>query len=330
MSKISIIVPVHNVELYIKRCIDSILSQTFLSFDLILIDDGSTDNSYNICSLYTQKYNNIFLLKQENHGQANARNNGIEYAINNTKSDYLTFIDSDDWVSPYYLEFLVKSTTNNPDSISICSFINTDGTVNNEENQLYKATIIDTETFFCEKRINSVIPVGKLIPITLFYSLRFPEGKIHEDEFLMYKILFSFNIVSFVDLPLYYYFQNPIGTMNSNWSIKRLAAIDAFKEQLAYFKSNGLKKAYISSLYAIITTELKSINSLREYYPDDSEILKAVIVDTKKHIKEYSELSVMDDDLQSHIEKTLYPKRHNIRKIVKKKISNLKEILHIK
>ena len=110
--KISIIVPVYNVEKYIDYCIKSILAQTFEDFELILIDDGSTDNSYKICQAYS-KYNNIKLFKKENGGVSSARNYGIDHA----SGKYITFIDSDDFVAPDYLEKLNASALTNTEFV---------------------------------------------------------------------------------------------------------------------------------------------------------------------------------------------------------------------
>ena len=103
----SIIVPVYNVEEYIEKCICSVLSQNYLDFELILIDDGSTDNSYNICKTYAQKHKNILLYNKQNGGVSSARN----YGLNVAKGEYIIFIDSDDFVSPDYLEKLQACLT---------------------------------------------------------------------------------------------------------------------------------------------------------------------------------------------------------------------------
>lgn len=98
----SIIVPVYNVEEYIEKCICSVLSQKYMDYELILIDDGSTDNSYNICNTYAQKHKNLILCNKQNGGVSSARN----YGLNLAKGEYITFIDSDDFVAPDYLEKL--------------------------------------------------------------------------------------------------------------------------------------------------------------------------------------------------------------------------------
>ena len=107
MPTISVIVPVYKVEKYIHRCVDSILSQTFTDFELILVDDGSPDNCGKICDEYAEKDIRIHVIHQENGGLSAARNAGIDWVFANSDSEWITFIDSDDWVHPEYLERLL-------------------------------------------------------------------------------------------------------------------------------------------------------------------------------------------------------------------------------
>ena len=100
--KFSFIVPVYNVEKYLSRCLDSLLTQNYQNFEIICINDGSPDNSINILQMYQKKHNNIFIINQENKGLGGARNTGLKYA----SGDYIWFIDSDDWIEPTSLYLL--------------------------------------------------------------------------------------------------------------------------------------------------------------------------------------------------------------------------------
>ena len=106
---ISIVVPIYKVEKYIHRCIESILAQTFTDFDLILVDDGSPDNCGKICDEYAVKDKRIHVIHKENGGLSDARNAGIDWAFANSDSEWITFIDSDDWIHPKYLETLYNA-----------------------------------------------------------------------------------------------------------------------------------------------------------------------------------------------------------------------------
>lgn len=103
--KVSVIVPVYNVEKYLKRCLDSIINQTYKNIEIILVNDGSKDNSRNICEEYEKKYENISLINQENGGLSAARNTGLKYV----KGEAVTFVDSDDWLELDAIEYYVES-----------------------------------------------------------------------------------------------------------------------------------------------------------------------------------------------------------------------------
>ena len=120
MPKISVIVPVYKVEKYLNRCVDSILAQTLSDFELILVDDGSPDNCGIICDDYQSKDNRVVVIHKENGGLSDARNKGIERALTNGESEWITFIDSDDYVNERYLELLFSAAINNQVDLSCC------------------------------------------------------------------------------------------------------------------------------------------------------------------------------------------------------------------
>ena len=122
MAEISVIVPVYKVEKYIKRCIDSILIQTFQDFELILVDDGSPDKCSQICEKYAQRDERIVVLHRENGGLSAARNTGIDWTFLNSESKYITFIDSDDWIHPQYLDILYQAVINMKSPVSVVGF----------------------------------------------------------------------------------------------------------------------------------------------------------------------------------------------------------------
>ena len=105
LETISIIIPIYNVESYLRKCLDSIIEQSFPYFELLLINDGSTDASTQICQEYVEKDDRIRYFEKENGGVSSARNFGIKHS----RGEYITFIDSDDWIEPNYLEILYKT-----------------------------------------------------------------------------------------------------------------------------------------------------------------------------------------------------------------------------
>ena len=120
MSIISVIVPVYNVEPYLNRCVDSILEQTFTDFELILVDDGSPDNCPAICDEYARKDSRIHVIHQKNGGLSDARNAGIDWVVANSDSQWISFVDSDDWVHPMYLFTLLSAVKTTNTYVSVC------------------------------------------------------------------------------------------------------------------------------------------------------------------------------------------------------------------
>ena len=129
VAKISVIVPVYNVEPYLRRCINSIINQTFDDFDLVLVDDGSPDRCGEICDEYAEKDTRISVIHQQNSGLSAARNVGIDWSFSESDSDWLTFVDSDDWIHLEYLEILFREAVAHRTNVCICDFQETTGKI---------------------------------------------------------------------------------------------------------------------------------------------------------------------------------------------------------
>lgn len=261
MANISVVVPVYKVEKYIDRCITSILNQTYNDFELVLVDDGSPDNCGKICDEYAKKDLRIHVIHQENKGLSAARNAGIDWAFKNSNSQWITFIDSDDWIDTRFLEKLHKAAVQLNVDISICDYVRTEGEVKIVKKPfLYEK--YNVEDFYVRQRIVATVAWGKLYKKDCFSEIRYPIGKLHEDEFTTYLLLFNLNQIAFIDEPLYFYFINYEGIMQSQWNIKRLDIIEAFEAQLAFFKQNSYNKAYkkvINEYLYMISYSLKGM-----------------------------------------------------------------------
>ena len=239
MPTISVIVPVYKVEPYLRRCVDSILAQTFTDFELILVDDGSPDNCGAICDEYAAKDERIYVIHQHNQGQAAARNHALDWVFANSNSRYITFIDSDDWVQPRYLELLKNGLIKFGSSICQCMHILTDGEESGHQVEEVYHCVTPKEEYL---QYYSPYVWGKLYKRQVWQALRFPEGQIYEDLAIWYKLLFSQEIVAIVDCVLYYYFRNLNGTMRSNWHPGMLARMDAWDAQIDFFNNRGDKE----------------------------------------------------------------------------------------
>ncbi len=296
------VVPVHKAELYIHRCIDSLLAQTYKDFELILVDDGSPDQCGAICDEYAKKDNRIVAIHQSNQGLSAARNTGINYFFSASSSKWICFVDSDDYVHPIYLETLHKSVIESGLDVGVCDHISS-GEFNQEMEESAKAwKYYDAETFFfeCQRVFN--VAWGKIYKKSCFKDIRYPAGKVHEDMFVTYKILFEHKGVAYISEPLYYYYYNPAGIMRSPWTSKRLDAFDAYEEEISFFCNIGKEKIAENVLNKML--HLYSTTQMR--LQQDKQ------PDYKKHIALLS--SRMKETLRNH------------KQLVKKRFSN-KQIL---
>lgn len=237
MPQISVIVPVYNVEKYLHRCIDSILVQTFEDFELILIDDGSPDRCGAICDEYAEQDNRIHVIHQENRGLSAARNAGIDWVLLHRNSQWLSFVDSDDWIHPQYLEFLLSAVQSNHVLISVCSIEKVDK-MNKVEMQECSSYVKKSEELYLEyaKKIVNVSACGKLYNIKCFDTIRYPLNKQWEDLATTYKIILSVPKCAVINQSLYYYYNNPEGIVKRSWSSNRLDELEAYETQLKFFE----------------------------------------------------------------------------------------------
>lgn len=243
MASVGVIVPVYRVEPYLRRCVDSILTQSCRDLRLVLVDDGSPDNSGAICDAYAAKDSRVTVIHQENGGLSAARNEGICWFLENSDCQWLTFVDSDDWIHSRMLEWLLDAVNGDTVKISACGYTETDGETPAEP--VWSDFVLrEPEDFYVPYNINAVIACGKLYHRDCFRDIRFPVGKLHEDEFTTYQLLFAQKQIAVSSMPLYYYFRNTTGITKSGWTPRRMDVIDAFREQIRYFHENGFDRAY--------------------------------------------------------------------------------------
>lgn len=262
MPLISVIVPVYKVEKYLNRCVDSILAQTFTDFELILVDDGSPDNCPAICDEYAKQDGRIRVIYKENGGLSDARNAGIDLCFADSDSEYLMFVDSDDWIHPKMLETLYNALKECNTSVSMCRLVKTEG----EEPEIAEISAPDkmkTEDAYVNESF-AMVAVAKLYKKESFKEIRYPVGKLHEDEFTTYRVLFQYSETAVVQSEMYYYYTNPDGIINSEWSVKRLDVLEAFEEQIKFFKANGLNRAFKKAVYGYFGTFKRSIIALKK------------------------------------------------------------------
>ena len=290
---ISVIVPVYKVEKYIHRCIDSILAQTFTDFELILVDDGSPDRCGEICDEYAKKDDRIVVIHKDNGGVSDARNAGLDWMFEHSSSEWVTFIDSDDWVRPTYLEKLYHAAQRNP--VSICGYQKTKDPYETVDYETYHLQSNRTEDFFCDHNKTFVVAWGKLYKAEDFINIRYPLGKIHEDEYVTYQILFQYETFAFVDEPLYVHIKNPESIGRSKWTPEKMVKLDAVEEQINYFEKNGFRQARSKAIqiYAITICDFLSQISNDKDHDAYAGTLRKLL---REHLKKYhNETGIKDN-----------------------------------
>lgn len=231
-KKISVIVPIYNVEKYLPACIDSILQQTYKDMEIILVDDGSPDNCPQICDEYGKKDERIRVVHQKNKGLSGARNTGIDIA----QGEYLIFVDSDDTVEPTMVEDLYTYAEEHNCAIVACgrNYVFEDGQIvckiTENKNRIYDFADamqeMNTFTLF------DMSAWAKIYKKDIFKDIRFPEGKLSEDYYIMYKLFDMAQSVGYVAKPLYNYLQRQ-SSISRNKKINHDFAYAA-KEQMEY------------------------------------------------------------------------------------------------
>ena len=242
---ISVIVPVYRVEVYLERCVKSILSQTYKNLEVILVDDGSPDQCPAICDACAEKDARVKVIHQENKGLSGARNAGIDAA----SGEYLAFVDSDDYVSPHFIEELYQLLQDTGCAIGQCrfSYVKGDGLVEEGDSAfcIYRGESLMEQLYGPEEKATCfVVAWNKLYRAELFKEtgLRYPEGRIHEDEATTYRLFHEAKKLAFLDRALYGYYTENGGSITSVFSAKRLQWLTAHEERIAFFKKNGYEK----------------------------------------------------------------------------------------
>lgn len=330
MPKISIVVPVYKVEKYLQRCVASLLEQSFTSFDLILVDDGSPDLCGKICDQYAEKDNRIHVIHQKNGGLSAARNSGIDWSISNSDSGWITFVDSDDWVDPQYLECLYNAVKLYKTNISICAYKETADVVGESREKIETGLITEwkPEDYFVEHHVNATVAWGKLYKKEYFKTLRYPIGKIHEDEFVTYRLLFGEQKIAYIDKPLYNYFINDCGIMRTESTNKRGDVLEALKQQIEYFEKNQFDRAQKISVRMYAGALCSWINVLDEQECGESRTLHQKLIEQLKQVlKKYKKLMPLNECTWAYI--IVYPKRVKCYGLLSRIGNKVKNIWHL-
>jgi len=268
---ISVIIPIYNVQDYLERCISSVIAQTYKNLQIILINDGSTDNSLEICQKFAEQDPRIEVISKENGGLSDARNVGID----NSCGSYVSFIDSDDFVHERFIEKMYSCIKRDNSDMCICGF----------------NPVIESDVVFPEMTLGSpksypdfaglmegihhpttvmktisatplVVAWNKLYCRKLFSDIRFPDGRLHEDEFVVHHIVDACRFISVTADNLYYYLQRATGIMGERFTVRNLDVLDAYDERLKFYLKNNTHELIRCTCLGYIRRYVEAYNKL--------------------------------------------------------------------
>lgn len=291
MHKISIIIPVYNVEQYLAQCLNSVINQTYHNLEIILINDGSTDSCPQICDEYALQDDRIKVIHKKNGGLSDARNFGLTQAT----GDFISFIDSDDIVAADFCEKLLQASIEHKADIVECGFykfeneldLPTGGVTANATFELFE-TELALELLI--KEYLKQIVWNKLYRKEVVAQLQFPVDKINEDEYWTYKVFGNAKKIVKMQATLYFYRQQLASIMGKEYSLKRLDGLQGLEERIAYVKEKFPKLENLAKQYFCFGCmfHYEMIDENPEI--DPKKIFRRQIL---KKVKTYNQLSIV-------------------------------------
>lgn len=261
MDLISVIVPIYNAEKYLDRCIRSITEQSYTNLQILLIDDGSTDNSAALCEKWASEDKRITVIHQKNSGVSAARNAGLD----NAEGKYIFQADSDDYLHSQAICFLLEALISKNADLSVCDFekgcedyytFKPKDRLESHVEVIGNIDAIKRLYINDENAFRYAAPWGKLYKKELFDDIRYPEGKIFEDIYIAHQILYRCNRIAVIPDKLVYYYQHSDSIVNKAYSIEKLDYLQALEDRIVFFHSNDLEElehtAYDEYLHAMI------------------------------------------------------------------------------
>ena len=244
MKKLYFIIPVYKVEKYLKRCVDSVLAQSYKNVYIVLVDDGSPDTCPEICDKYGEMYSNIHVIHKPNGGLSDARNAALEFISKNAlPEDYITFLDSDDFVHPQFAEKMISICEENGCHTVQCEYEKGNGDEFTPRKENGTITVTDAENALLGYALKSM-SCAKVYKVSCFTDLFFPVGYYNEDEFVTYKALYRSEKIGTTSEALYYYYQHTSETRSIMAEIAkkiknnphRYDYIKAYDERIEFFQ----------------------------------------------------------------------------------------------
>lgn len=250
---ITVVLPIYNVAKWLDTCIQSIVQQTYRNLQIILVDDGSTDESPTICERWAAKDNRINVVHQQNAGLSAARNTGLRMR----KGEYVCFVDSDDYVEHNYVERMLNTARAEQADMVVCNLRreDEDGNPVKESDSSF-----ETKTFTCRQYMayalqsnwKHVVAWNKLYRSSIWNNFGYPVGKIHEDEFVFAQLIARCSRITCINDVLYHYVQHNSSIMHKKYSIRNLDRIEALCRRFRFLESHGFEDCLSTTLNDIL------------------------------------------------------------------------------
>lgn len=233
MTRVSVIIPVFNVERYLHRCVDSILNQSYKDLEVIIVDDGSPDNCPAICEEYARKDRRVKVIHKNNGGLSSARNSALDIAT----GEYVMFVDSDDYIHPDTICTTLELAEK--EGAEIVQF-ETESKKNPSSISNYQLSIYDNRSIFL-KRAQRIMLCAKLYKRSLWDGIRMPEGMVNEDDGTTWKLYYRSKKIVRINAPYYHYTKNPDGIIAHQKKEMSSDMITHYTERIRYFENVGDK-----------------------------------------------------------------------------------------
>ena len=236
---VSMIIPIYNGEKYLDLCLESIAAQTYQNLEILLVDDGSTDSSPEMCDAFASQDSRIRVIHKPNGGLSSARNAGLD----TMRGEYVTFVDCDDFLFPDMVDFFVRTALEYDCDVVTGASVDTRERRIAEVDQLPLEVITMTgqEVLYNRERY-AVTVMHKLYKSTIFSDLRFTEGMIYEDAAILAPLLWQSKKIAITNRKVYYYYLSPNSIMRSSFSVKRLDAIKVYDLRREFYRGHGLSE----------------------------------------------------------------------------------------
>lgn len=272
MVKVSVIVPIYNVENYLEQCLETLVNQTLEEIEIILVNDGSKDNSEKIAKEYKEKYpNKIIYLEKENGGLSDARNFGIPYA----KGEYIAFLDSDDYIELTMYEEMYEIAKKEKSSMVECDFyweypdktkIDTGGIYQGKQEALEKIRVVAWNKLIKREILEQT-------------KIQFPKGYLYEDVEFTYKLIPYCDKISFLKKPCIHYRQRENSIINKQGE-RTKEIFDVLDHVISYYQENNLFETYKETLEYVYTRYLLCSSLLRMVKIQDKKVRKELLKKT--------------------------------------------------